>query len=264
MDEIWLNIHGYEGLYQVSNLGRVRSLDRHVGKRKAKGVIKKQWLNKDGYYAVGLFKEGKEREYTVHRLVAKAFIPNPDNKDTVNHKKGKLDNSANSLEWLTNMENVYHAIANRLIPNQKLSDNDVDYIRQYYKARDKTFGGKALAVKFGVDNSLISLIVNNKHRLRERIEMKLVKFENTGCPDCQRAGLLIKGIEAEDLVESRMPYVKADDAILAGKLKQPLMGFPTFVVFDSEGNEVEGKRMNGFKQEQADELVELIEFVRNN
>lgn len=93
--------------------------------------------------------------------------------------------------------------------------------------------------------------------------MKLVKFENTGCPDCQRAGLLIKGVEAEDLVESRMPYIEADDAIMAGKLERPIMTFPTFVVFDGE-NEVEGKRIDGFKQDRVEELIDLIEFVRVN
>jgi hypothetical protein len=94
--------------------------------------------------------------------------------------------------------------------------------------------------------------------------MKLVKFENTGCPSCDRAGLFLKGVGAYEEVQSAMPYIEADDAILAGKLKEPLMTFPTFVVFDEDGNEVDGKRMNGFDASRTAELLELIEFVREN
>jgi thiol-disulfide isomerase/thioredoxin len=94
--------------------------------------------------------------------------------------------------------------------------------------------------------------------------MKIIKFENTGCPNCEKAKLLINGLEANDIVVSAMPYIEADDAVLAGKLKQPLMAFPTFVIFDEEGNEVEGKRMDGFDPNRASELVELIEFIRES
>lgn len=96
--------------------------------------------------------------------------------------------------------------------------------------------------------------------------MKIVKFENTGCPACERAKLFITATGADTRVEieNKMPYHDADSAILAGKLKQPLMSFPTFVVYDDEGNEIEGKRMDGFEAGRAEELLELVDFVADN
>jgi thioredoxin-related protein len=96
--------------------------------------------------------------------------------------------------------------------------------------------------------------------------MKLVKFENTGCPSCDRAKLFLNAVGATDEIEiqSAMPYIEADDAILAGKLVEPIMSFPTFVVFDKDGNEVVGKRMNGFDANRTGELLALVEFVKEN
>ena len=122
MEEIWKDIEGYEGIYQVSNLGRVRSLDRLVpatcnlsktGKivnYLRKGVIKKQHIaGKSGYQYVGLSIGDKPKYYSVHRLVAKAFIPNPDNLPEVNHKdENHLNNQADNLEWVTHIQNEHH------------------------------------------------------------------------------------------------------------------------------------------------------------
>lgn len=100
--------------------------------------------------------------------------------------------------------------------------------------------------------------------------MKLVKFENTGCPSCDRAKLFLQatGSDQEITIESRMPYLNADDAILAGKLKRPIMSFPTFVVMVGETVEdmveVEDQRMDGFDPSRTGELLELVEFVQSN
>jgi hypothetical protein len=97
--------------------------------------------------------------------------------------------------------------------------------------------------------------------------MKLVKFENTGCPSCDRAKLFLNAVGGSDVVVSKMPYIEADDAILAGTLKEPIMSFPTFVVMvekDGKLVEVEGKRMNGFEASRSGELLELVEFVKEN
>ena len=92
--EEWLNISGYEGLYQVSNLGRVRSF------KSGKWQTLKNRLTRWGYYLVTLYKDGKATNKWVHRLVAQAFIPNPDNLPQVNHKdEDKLNNAASNLEW---------------------------------------------------------------------------------------------------------------------------------------------------------------------
>lgn len=106
--EIWKDIKGYEGLYQVSNLGNVRSLNFH---REKKIKILKPNLKKDGYYETTLSKNSKFKWVRTHRLVAEAFIPNIYNKPQVNHINGnKLDNKAENLEWCTNQENITHAI----------------------------------------------------------------------------------------------------------------------------------------------------------
>lgn len=116
MQEIWKDISGFEGYYQVSNLGNVRSVDRYVRSKGKpalqKGVCMKLQVNHKGYYTVILHKESKPYSKIVHRLVATAFIPNPDNLPQVNHKDtNKKNNEVSNLEWCTNQENQDHAKA---------------------------------------------------------------------------------------------------------------------------------------------------------
>lgn len=102
MKEIWKDVEGYEG-YQVSNKGRVKSLNfRHTGKER---ILKS---NPDGGYClVSLYRNGKRTSKKIHRLVATAFIPNPENKPEVNHiNHNKRDNRASNLEWVTSEENL--------------------------------------------------------------------------------------------------------------------------------------------------------------
>lgn len=111
MEEIWKDIEGYEGLYQVSNLGKVKSLERkdRYG-RTFKEKIKQLQVDKDGYLRTSLWKEKNGSLKQVHRLVAVAFIPNEENKPIVNHIDGnKQNNNVKNLEWCTNSENDLHA-----------------------------------------------------------------------------------------------------------------------------------------------------------
>ena len=108
IEEIWRSIDGYEGLYEVSNTGLIRSLDRFVGNRnRIKGKILSIKIEKNGYCSVALFKYGKMKRYLVHRLVARAFIPNPDNLPQVNHKnEDKSNNNVDNLEWCSIEYNI--------------------------------------------------------------------------------------------------------------------------------------------------------------
>ena len=114
--EIWRDIKGFEGIYQVSNRGNIRSLDRisvnsYGMPRKLKGHIMKPYLNVYGYLDIGLSNCGAGNIFKVHRLVAEAFIPNPDNLPQVNHKdENKTNNNVENLEWCTNRYNVKYSI----------------------------------------------------------------------------------------------------------------------------------------------------------
>jgi hypothetical protein len=126
--EIWKDIPNYEDYYQVSNLSRVRSLTRYVnapqngGTRQLKSQILKQAYNTAGYLMVGLSKKGKNKPHRVHRLLATAFIPNPENKPTINHINGiKDDNRLENIEWHTYSENNIHAIQTGLRDYKKIS-----------------------------------------------------------------------------------------------------------------------------------------------
>jgi hypothetical protein len=114
--EIWRDIEGFEGMYQVSNMGRVRGVDRYVGyrngrKRLWKGHIKKPTVTAKGYLKVSMHDGQKRKTEEIQRLVARAFIPNPMNKPYVNHKDGnKQNNAVENLEWTTPSENTIHAV----------------------------------------------------------------------------------------------------------------------------------------------------------
>jgi hypothetical protein len=102
-EEVWKDVPGYEGMYQASSFGRVRS-----PYQRGKGIYTlKPVMSSSGYFTVNI----KGKMPTVHRLVAKAFIPNPEVKRCVNHKDGiKTNNNLDNLEWVTHKENLHHAI----------------------------------------------------------------------------------------------------------------------------------------------------------
>lgn len=106
--EEWRDIAGYEGIYQVSSMGNVRSLDRMGGNNHFyKGCVLKKRLKKAGYLQVQLCKNSEHKFFAIHRLVAIAFIPNPNNKPTVNHlDEDKTNNNVYNLEWATHRENT--------------------------------------------------------------------------------------------------------------------------------------------------------------
>lgn len=124
MQEEWRDIKDYEGLYQVSNLGRVKRVFGFTsnGKRCNSKILKQTFYkspNNSGYYRIGLCKSAKRKMYSVHRLVAQAFIPNPDNLPQVNHKdENTKNNCVDNLEWCTCQYNTsYGSLPNRRAKN---------------------------------------------------------------------------------------------------------------------------------------------------
>lgn len=124
MKEIWKDVDGYDGLYQVSNLGNVRRLSKiitdvsqgGIRKRLFKGRILSQIVVNHGYKSVMLSMNGYVKRYNVHRLVAQAFIPNPDDLPEVNHKdENKQNNRVDNLEWCTGLYNCNYGSRNKKI-----------------------------------------------------------------------------------------------------------------------------------------------------
>ena len=113
MNEIWKDIDGYEGLYKVSNLGRIKSLGNDKNRKEK---ILKTGKNKFGYLHVILCKEGKVTTFRVQRLVANAFIPNPENKPEVNHiDENKENNCVWNLEWCTHQYNNEYSKGKKIL-----------------------------------------------------------------------------------------------------------------------------------------------------
>ena len=129
LNEIWKPIKGYEGLYEISNRGSIKSLEREIGNNGGIAIKKEAILTPQqircGYYRIGLTDENKKRKmFLVHRLVATAFIPNPQNKSEVNHIDGnKKNNNLENLEWCTRGENLKHAYKTNLRTTEASKNN---------------------------------------------------------------------------------------------------------------------------------------------
>jgi hypothetical protein len=180
MVELWRDVVGYEGLYQISNYGRLKSLSRveHLvysdgrqGVRNRKEKILNPSTDKDGYLITGLRRDGVQKTVKLHRIVAIAFIPNFDSLPEVNHKDGnKHNNTVDNLEWSSHQDNITHAVETELRDgrgernvNAKLTGEDVAYIRKNYTPRHKEFSAVALSNKFGVSATMIHNIMKGRN-----------------------------------------------------------------------------------------------------
>jgi hypothetical protein len=163
---IWKDIKGYEGFYQVSNYGQVKSLERfRKSNRNSFSIVRerimKSKVDKYGYLAYSLCKDNKMSYFTSHRLVAIAFIPNTNNYNQVNHINGnKLDNSVSNLEWCDNQHNMRESFRLGLNKARKSKDNvlskkvakikDGVIIKEYYSLTDAS-----------VDNNVVKSAIGN-------------------------------------------------------------------------------------------------------
>lgn len=178
MQEIWKDIKGFEGHYQISNTGKVKSLARmRQSKNGSLSPLPEKLLklktNKSGYKCVHLRCMEYQCWPTVHRLVAEAFIPNPDNKPTVNHiDANKENNNIDNLEWRTHSEQMIHAVDNDLLEvrgSPKYSKEFKKQILDYYNNNDISI--TSLSKIFEVSERTAGRIVNNgvKPRTTTRI-----------------------------------------------------------------------------------------------
>ena len=174
MEEVWKPIPGYEG-YEVSSLGNVRSVDRVVSitscngkrfERNYRGKLIKPQLDGNGNYLhVSL---GRRKIANVHRLVAKAFLPNPNNFPEVNHKdENKLNNHVGNLEWCDHSYNSNYGSRRNSVKGEKNPMNQykeevVREIKEAYIPNDKEFGVSGLAKKYGMSQTHVCAIVKGR------------------------------------------------------------------------------------------------------
>jgi len=168
--EIWKDVIGFEGNYEISNLGRLKGLAIPKNLKNNYTYIKPELILKlykinSGYFCAGLHKDGKSKTHLIHRIVATAFISNPENKTDVNHKNGiKDDNRAENLEWCTHSENLIHAhkiglkkpTVGEKANGSKLTEEQVLHIRNSKLSR------KQLQIMYNIQLNTISNIINRK------------------------------------------------------------------------------------------------------
>ena len=159
--ENWKAIAGYEGLYEISDMGRVKSINyNHTGTEK---ILKPQ-KNTHGYLFVDLCKDGKVKHTLVHRIVAEAFIPNPNNLETVNHKdEVKTNNTVTNLEWMSKRDNINYGTHNK-----RMAEALSKQVKMFDKKTGElleTFPSTMEAERVtGIDQSSISKCCNGKYK----------------------------------------------------------------------------------------------------
>ena len=154
--EIWEDIKGYKGYYQVSNKGRIKSLERIVKSKNnsfktQSGKLLKLATDSQGYSIVNLSKKNKQMTRTVHRLVAETFIPNPYNKNQVNHiDENKKNNNIKNLEWCSAQYNTQYSLGKKV----RQISNCGKYIKTWASAAE-------VERQLGINNTSISACCNN-------------------------------------------------------------------------------------------------------
>ncbi|MFT8928535.1 MAG: NUMOD4 domain-containing protein [Sporolactobacillus sp.] len=191
-NEAWKAAYGFEGLYEVSNFGRIRSIKRYVpSKNGSVRLVNSRILivhrAYNGYLRVPMCRNAERKTVSVHRLVAETFIKNEFNKSFVNHIDGnKENNRVDNLEWVTPSENSKHALNHHLFvpkhgedhPNSKLSSDDVKQIFYLYNSRKYT--QREIGNMFGIGRTAISRILRKTRRKFESLDIKNPVMKRNG------------------------------------------------------------------------------------
>lgn len=189
--EVWRDIKGFEGHYQVSSFGAVKSLARTRPSKsgniaRIREKLLKQKVTKSGYLSLHLRWGDKESWPNIHRLVADAFIPNKDNKPTVNHKDcNKKNNKTSNLEWSTHSEQMVHAVDNKLLEvrgNPKYSPDFKQKVFDYHKTHNCSL--MELVKVFGISERTAGRIVKGeiepKTKLSREDVTQIINFRAEG------------------------------------------------------------------------------------
>lgn len=185
IQELWLPISGYIGIYEISDMGRIRTLERDIyykkGKNQYKRVQKPKIMklqeNRGGYLWINLNRAGKHKVARIHRLVAKAFIPLVNGKYIVNHKNGiKTDNRVVNLEWTTSAENNLHAYEVGIKKSHRAGYSDY-YIFMVLRLLER-YTCSEVAKSLKMQPSSVHQVANKKsykrvHRMLERVDKLL-------------------------------------------------------------------------------------------
>ena len=163
--EIWKDIEGYEGLYQISDLGNVKSAYKHNGRS---NIILKQYVDKDGYLKIILYKDNKYKNFFVHRVVASAFIPNKLNYPQINHINGiKTDNRVENLEWCNQSHNSKeaHRLGLQSTKREKNSQSKIttgEAIEIYYNGIAHSLTLSEIGAVYDITPSAVCHIMENR------------------------------------------------------------------------------------------------------
>lgn len=200
-EEKWKDVVNFEGYYLISNWGRIKSVEREIiRKKQGRIVVKEKFLKADktpkGYYRIQLQSKNKTKNMLVHRMVAEAFIPNPENKSQINHKNTiKTDNYIDNLEWVNNSENQIHAY--------RTGQQKIKYVVHCEELNITTFGTgemvrklKKLGYSKALDSTILACINNNSsHHLGLNFTGYVIEEYSLKGPD------LISNMTLIDLIE---------------------------------------------------------------
>lgn len=223
--EIWVSVLGFEGRYEVSNLGRIKILNSRY--RRHSDIVWTRVVR--GYETVGLTLNGKSKHTMVHRVIAIAFIPNPENKPCVNHINGiKTDNRIENLEWVTHAENTKHAVDTGLLKGPCGEKNGCTALsnQQAIDIYNSTEKSDVLAIVYGVSKWVINSIKKG-----ERWNTV------TGAPAYQVKGFRDK-LKEEDVIEIYTSHLSAKEL---ASIKRVSIGMVHGIRFNRKWTEVTSK-----------------------